>query len=696
MYASSHQHSHGSVSPVEQLLPVSPLDGTANLQSSAGRACSSYQVELSATTQPSKNEIPSTAMEDHVSYRQPVDTQSQINASNTNQPTGRESPSEISSNSDNESEKAKPVASEEKGPRAWWWWWEILAPSCMIGLVVILANIDNIPLSRWWLPIQPNSLIAVLTTLAKSSMMLTVASCISQLKWGHYSRHPRNLVDLETFDDASRGPWGSATLLWLLSFRVPILVTSGLAFVTIVSLGIDPCAQQVLEFPCLTTPLENVTAEIGTANQYFSKGMREKFPERNFVFVPNADLLHLQASIINSVVGTVFQPHVSCPPPATHCYWDEFATLGICSDFRDVSSIAEANCTKPDEEGRMTCAYNFPGKPDDTYLGSSISAVGMTWNPEKSKMKDLNDSTMLFRSSFDLGGMTHWPLFGAFAAVKALEMGHPTNSNGTDMKPPPVQMSYAEFGWCEQRYQNVTATRGGMLTDNVRRTTERLSLMESLAQSDDAGNKMGANYLSYIANSTGQVYNISGMARAMLPKLLNSLFETSVKNINYRPDFHQNTQLDLGSALLNSPLDKVTADISAALTNQIRSVDPGDNYNATTVKGKAVYDETYIRVRWPWIILPLVEITLSAVLLLASIMATSGMPLWKTSSLAFLISGRWEEDNFDNFLRERKGREKMGKEIVEEWGKGVKARLIGGDKDGAAKGGNLRFQRVLE
>ncbi|KAK6840134.1 hypothetical protein PG987_006000 [Apiospora arundinis] len=411
-------------------------------------------------------------MEDHVSYRQPVDTQSQINVSNTNQPTGRESPSEISSNSDKESEKAKPVASEEKGPRAWWWWWEILATvlsiACMIGLVVILANIDNIPLSHWWLPIQPNSLIAVLTTLAKSSMMLTVASCISQLKWGYYSRHPRNLVDLETFDDASRGPWGSATLLWLLSFRVPILVTSGLAFVTIVSLGIDPCAQQVLEFPCLTTPLENVTAEIGTANQYFSKGMRENSPERNFIFFPNADVLHLQASIINSVVGTVFQPHVSCPPPATHCYWDEFATLGICSDFRDVSSTAETNCTKPDEEGRMTCAYNFPG--------SSISAVGMTWNPEKSKVKDLNDSTMLFRSSFDLSGMTHGPLFGAFAAVKALEMGHPTNSNGTDMKPPPVQMSYAEFGWCEQRYQNVTATRGGMLTDNVRRTTSAFLL----------------------------------------------------------------------------------------------------------------------------------------------------------------------------------------------------------------------------
>lgn len=145
----------------------------------------------------------------------------------------------------------------------------------MGALTVILAKIDNIPLPHWWLPIQPNSLIAVLTTVAKSSMMLSVASCISQLKWGHFFQQPRKLVDLETFDEASRGPWGSATLLPLLAFRGPILFTSGLALVTIVSLGIDPCAQQVLEFPTQLTPLDNMTVEMGVANQYFSKGMRE-------------------------------------------------------------------------------------------------------------------------------------------------------------------------------------------------------------------------------------------------------------------------------------------------------------------------------------------------------------------------------------------------------------------------------------
>ncbi|MAD87688.1 MAG: hypothetical protein CL912_32410 [Deltaproteobacteria bacterium] len=41
---------------------------------------------------------------------------------------------------------------------------------------------------------------------------------ISQLKWIWF-KDPRSLTDLTTFENASRGPWGSAQLLFTLKFQ---------------------------------------------------------------------------------------------------------------------------------------------------------------------------------------------------------------------------------------------------------------------------------------------------------------------------------------------------------------------------------------------------------------------------------------------------------------------------------------------
>ena len=104
-------------------------------------------------------------------------------------------------------------------------------------------------------------------------MMVPVASCLSQLKWRHFMRRSDNLSILEVFDDASRGPWGSKILL--LSIRRRALISWTLAIITIAALGVDPSAQQILDFPTRLTPLKNVTAVFGQANNYISKGYLE-------------------------------------------------------------------------------------------------------------------------------------------------------------------------------------------------------------------------------------------------------------------------------------------------------------------------------------------------------------------------------------------------------------------------------------
>ncbi|KAF1967799.1 hypothetical protein BU23DRAFT_411161, partial [Bimuria novae-zelandiae CBS 107.79] len=96
------------------------------------------------------------------------------------------------------------------------WWWEIyattLAVASTIAVISVLISIQGKPLADWGLPIQPNSLVAVFSTIAKSALLVPIAECISQLKWTYFEA-PRTLSQMQVFDDASRGPWGALVML---------------------------------------------------------------------------------------------------------------------------------------------------------------------------------------------------------------------------------------------------------------------------------------------------------------------------------------------------------------------------------------------------------------------------------------------------------------------------------------------------
>lgn len=92
------------------------------------------------------------------------------------------------------------------------WYWELscilLGTCCKFAVVVILCTVDRTALDAWNFPIQPNSLVSVFMTVAKSSLLLPVAECISQAKWIQFERAPHHLIRLQEYDEASRGPWG--------------------------------------------------------------------------------------------------------------------------------------------------------------------------------------------------------------------------------------------------------------------------------------------------------------------------------------------------------------------------------------------------------------------------------------------------------------------------------------------------------
>jgi hypothetical protein len=143
------------------------------------------------------------------------------------------------------------------------WWGEIgsfmLSIICTVLIFVILIKMDGKPMSKWRLPIQPNSLIAVFSTLAKSSLLYPIAECLGQLKWTYFEC-PRPLDRMEVFDGATRGPWGSLIFLW--KTKGTMLLASLGALVTVILLAFEPFAQQAIDFTTHLALLKNVTGSV--------------------------------------------------------------------------------------------------------------------------------------------------------------------------------------------------------------------------------------------------------------------------------------------------------------------------------------------------------------------------------------------------------------------------------------------------
>lgn len=104
-----------------------------------------------------------------------------------------------------------------------WWSVEILcciaSAGCLGGIIALLIVYDGKPQESWPIKVLTiNGLVALLATLCRTFFMVAISAALAQGKWNHLSgRNDASsfqLRDFSLFDDASKGPWGSAMLLW--------------------------------------------------------------------------------------------------------------------------------------------------------------------------------------------------------------------------------------------------------------------------------------------------------------------------------------------------------------------------------------------------------------------------------------------------------------------------------------------------
>jgi hypothetical protein len=121
-----------------------------------------------------------------------------------------------------------PVSSKQHALRLWWI--ELLSIIfsllCLTSNVCVLATLNNKQYESWHIAgvdITPNTIISIIATFGKASLLLPVAEVVVHLKWLYFQARVQRLSDLQIFDDASRGPMGSLRLLWSINRHVSII-----------------------------------------------------------------------------------------------------------------------------------------------------------------------------------------------------------------------------------------------------------------------------------------------------------------------------------------------------------------------------------------------------------------------------------------------------------------------------------------
>ncbi|KAK8127959.1 c6 and c2h2 transcription factor [Apiospora sp. TS-2023a] len=544
-----------------------------------------------------------------------------------------------------------------------WWWAEIAAVvgsiAAMVALVIVLALSDGRALSLWTFFVQPNTVISILVMVSKTSMLLAVSACLSQLKWKHFLDRPRPLSHLQAFDNASRGPLGSLYLMG--NLRLGAVLAFFFALVTTASVAIDPTAQQILEFPSRTTKLENVTSKIGTARQYASKAFDNKNPDADaqnlYIGFFNGNTLPLQSSLLNAVFGQVAPPSYSCPAPATSCSWPDFSTLGVCRSFRNLTDVAKPDCKAKENEPKaatqwrnLTCTYDYTGRNRSEHL------VEMDWNltarngtDGKLKAFPVDYTWYQSRCTIHTDGFGHHTL-----SLTSVKVDNANNGISGKDKPPPTEMLQSNWYLCERTHRGAGVESGRLVPGTV--VEEALTPIRNktaIATKEFGGTLFDESFVTYRANSSGREYTTGNYPFQRVYEFLQTrrgAGRAAAHGLLHEPDGPRRHDGQHRRRALGPDAEPL----------------PGDNGNLTMLEGSAFRAETYIHVRWPWFLLALVEVVAAALLVTVTIFITRGEPLLKSSVMALLLHGLdgWGEDGRSGSLETERDLDKRSKRMT--------------------------------
>ncbi|KAK8036952.1 hypothetical protein PG991_001266 [Apiospora marii] len=498
-------------------------------------------------------------------------------------------------------------ATEESGS----WVFEFVA--CFIStlalaaIIVTLALMDGRPLQRWPMKITLNSFISFMSTIAKAALVIPVAEGISQLKWIWF-RNKGSLEDIQKFDQASRGSWGSLKLLFH-SQHVHLAKLG--AFVMIAALCMDPFVQQVITYPTQMIPSPDHNATIAVARGYSNSAP-------GAIQALHSATLDMKAAINSGIYNTSPNPKKDFamkPHCATgNCTWPEtYHSLAVCSKCANTTSLmTKGNCFED------MCVYSLPN-------GLSFDAIyrGTLY------MNSTSDPTVNFNAT--------QPTISSMTSMRGLHDMSSQTLYG-------IVANECVLYYCVNEYEaqvangffNETVVKSYTL-DHDPEPTENTTIVvppggnrtepSNYTVTFPAANALRNHFYGFW---TGNVTGSLGLERPTSDTIgaLYDLGDDGKGGGSPKPGGEAET----------------FAAVAAAMTKVMRSnleVDPAEDPEAAAanqVAGVTWFEETYVAVRWPWMILPIgLEVLAFGFLFMTMIQCKrSGVAIWKSSTLPML------------------------------------------------------------
>lgn len=525
------------------------------------------------------------------------------------------------------------------------WLWEIGSAAlsvCGISLLVgFLLWIHDTRYASWQYTISPNAIVSVMMTITEGAMLVAVSSCLSQLKWTHYSE-PTPLYTMQAIDEASRGSWGSFQLLCrsLRQTKLGPLLLLG-ASMRLLSLAIGPFTQQILSFPT-SLHATNQTAWIQATDEYISPDL----------IVPNLELQqgpethYLDSAMTKALINGLMQTAKPLAPycGSTKCDFPQFVSMGICSHCADVTAQAHRSC----EVSNSVWPLNLTDWQKNIMTNCTYTTpIGYQLNIN---LRDLvmggEFSTAQYSADLVTFNVSYWgTVIGNLTAMKLeaiisllavdLPMTLVTyNPENVTTMMPMATLTECSLYYCEKQYSPISYSPGQQenFQINVLNTQSLIPIYDEAKPSDDGNygvvelrssngtTKLSENSSYYIDGQT-----VLDLAVALAQTL----------NFTYYQTFFPVGYMGLPKLINRSDIGLSLESMSNGLTDTLRQ-----NIKGHMIPGQGYDFETFIEVRWLWIILPVCAVLGTVLLLLGTVFANKRqhMILLKSSVIPLLAA----------------------------------------------------------
>ncbi|OBT81372.1 hypothetical protein VE02_10100 [Pseudogymnoascus sp. 03VT05] len=239
-------------------------------------------------------------------------------------------------------------------------------------MVVLLATFNGKAVFTWK-GVTLNAIVSVLSLAMNASLAYALAECMAQWNWILFAREARPLIDFDRIDAATRSPPGSLRVLT--RTKGPISLQFG-AVLTLLAIGLDPFAQQLIQYRSDLVGEPSASALIAKTSDYEMGAA-----SRKEILNLTSAIVHLSGAIVDRggmVLGGQFFNTTAYYLPNGHF----IANVNGCPLYKGIDS--KSVCTN-ETQGPNNIVY---GVYDDQK--NTMTSFG-TGNPNKTNtMRDID------------------------------------------------------------------------------------------------------------------------------------------------------------------------------------------------------------------------------------------------------------------------------------------------------------------